>query len=303
MKLIDNLKCINCGNDNFQNMYTTQDRHYGIKGDYTIVRCIQCDLHFLNPMPTPEFLDNAYPQTYYSYQDFYIKESFLHKIYNKFIVNMSTKDPVFKNPGTILDIGCGSGRFLYQMKLEGWKTFGVEISKSAADLGNKLENLNIFNGEIIDAKFDAESFEYVRSNHSFEHIHNPLEVLAEIHKVLKKDGKLFIGVPNINSFNAYFFKKYWWYLGVPVHTYSYSVKTLSEILEKSGFVVENVNYNGDYSGILGSIQIFLNRKNGKLSEDGFFVKNFICKAIFHQIANVLNFFKTGDAIEIICTKK
>ena len=39
------------------------------------------------------------------------------------------------------------------------------------------------------------SFDYVRSYHSFEHMSNPRETLADIHRILKPDGKLMIGVP------------------------------------------------------------------------------------------------------------
>ena len=143
----------------------------------------------------------------------------------------------------------------------------------------------------------------MRSNHSFEHIDNPNEVLAEIHRILNADGKLMIGVPNIDSFTYRLFKKYWWYLGAPVHTFNYSVKTLGLLLEKNNFSIEKVSYNGDYSGFIGSFQIYLNRKNGQMSDKGMFIQSPIMRALSHQIAKIFNLFKVGDAIEIICTKK
>lgn len=296
--------CVLCGEEKMQSAYKTHDRHYGIKGEFNIDKCANCSLVFLNPMPSEKFLTSLYPKTYYSYQDFYEKKaSFIKKLFKKYIINIGTLDPRFASPGRILDIGCGSGKFLYVMKQKNWQVYGAEVNVDAARLGNELEQLNIYPGDLISANYQSEFFDYIRSNHSFEHITNPEPILEEIHRLLKKDGKLLIGVPNIDSFNGRLFKKYWWYLGAPVHPFNYSVATLSAILKKHGFAIEKVNYNGDFTGVLGSLQIYLNRNNGKKSEEGFFINNTILRAISHQIAKLLNLFKTGDAIEIICTKK
>jgi SAM-dependent methyltransferase len=296
-------KCSLCGSEALEQAYITHDRHYGIEGTFTLSKCTSCGLVFVNPMPTEDYLTSLYPPTYYSYQDFYEKDlSTIGKIYKKYLVNIGTRDPHFKTPGKILDIGCGSGQFLYKMKKKGWIVSGVEVSESAAKLGNELEQLNIYNGNLLQAKFPGASFDYIRSNHSFEHITNPEEVLQEIHRILKPGGKLLIGVPNIVSFNARLFKKYWWYLGAPVHTYNYSVSTLSRMLEKHGFKVERVTHTGDYSGILGSFQIYLNKNSKRKSGEGFFINSRIFRIIAHWIAKVLNRLGSGDAIEIICTR-
>ena len=242
-------KCIICESDNLLNIYTTTDRHYGIKGEYKISKCQNCGLVFLNPMPTEEYLTSLYPVTYYSYLGFYPKkESFIKHFFKNALLNKKTLDPKFEHPGKILDIGCGSGKFLFEMKKKGWEVYGVEVNESAAKLGNELENLNIHCGNLLTSKFPSNSFDYIRSNHSFEHMMNPIEVLNEIHRIIKPDGKLMIGVPNIDSFNARVFKKYWWYLGAPAHTFNYSVSTLSQILNKTGFKVEKISYNGDFGG-------------------------------------------------------
>jgi len=295
--------CVLCGGKNLKSIYKTYDRHYGMKGEFNIDQCQSCSLVFLNPMPSEEYLTSLYPKTYYSYQDFYDKKSFLRNFYRNYLLKIGTLDPHFDSPGKIVDVGCGSGKFLYAMKKKGWEVYGVEVNENAAKLGNELEQLNIHPGDLLTSKFDDDFFDYVRSNHSFEHMTNPEPVLEEMHRILKPDGKLLIGVPNIDSFNGRFFKKYWWYLGAPVHTFNYSVATLSKMLEKHGFVVEKVSYNGDYTGVLGSFQIFLNRKNGKMSKQGFFINNILFRAIAHRIAKLLNLFKTGDAMEIICSKK
>ena len=295
-------KCPVCNNPEIKLTYITKDRHYKIEDDFKLFKCTNCDLVFLNPLPTQEFLSSLYPKDYYAYQSFFKKQSWAEKFVKKYLVRAITKDPTFQQPGKMLDIGCGSGHFIYKMRENGWDVKGVEINDDAAKLGREAGKLNIHSGELVTALYANEEFDYIRSNHSFEHVVQAKELLQEIHRVLKKDGKLLIGVPNIDGLNAKLFKKYWWYLGAPVHTFNYTPKSLSMLLEAEGFKVEKVNYNSDYSGILGSTQIFLNRNTNKTSMEGWVFNNPFLRIFFHQIAKVLDLFKQGDVIEIVCTK-
>lgn len=294
-------KCFNCGHSKIVDYTKVPDRHYGIKGEYTMSKCENCELVFMDPMPNEIELASFYPEdSYYSYHiDIYKEEGWLKKIMRKILfLDFTVKDPFFAKVGSILDIGCGNGWTLFQFKKKGWQVAGVEPSKIGAEIGNKA-GLNIFNGDLMGAKFDSNSFDYIRSNHSFEHIHNPNEILSEVHRILKNDGKLLIGVPNIGGVNSKVFKDYWYYLGAPVHTFNYNSKTLCEILIKNGFKIEKVNYNSTWAGILGSIQIYLNRSTEKKSDEGF-IFNFVPLRILASIiAKVENFFGVGDCIEVI----
>jgi hypothetical protein len=119
---------------------------------------------------------------------------------------------------------------------------------------------------------------------------------------LQDDGRLLIGVPNITGVNARLFGQYWWHLGAPVHPFSYSVETLSQLLEKHRFVVEAVRYNSDYAGILGSVQIWFNRNNGRKSSEGVAFNSKLLRVGCHWIAKTMDLFRVGDAIEITARK-
>lgn len=297
--------CYNCHSTNLVNHANVPDRHYGIKGEFNLSKCAQCGLVFMNPMPTEEELKSFYPEeSYYSYHvDIYRQISPLKNwLIRLTCLDTIPKDVSFSSPGTVLDIGCGNGWNLYQYKQQGWKVAGVEPSKIAAEIGNQA-GLNIYNGDLLSAGFEANSFDYIRLNHSFEHIHNPDEILSEIHRILKPDGKVFIGVPNIAGVNSKIFKKYWYYLGAPVHTFNYNTDTLRQMLEKNNFKVIKTNYNGNWAGFLGSIQIYLNRKSGKPSDQGFFVNFVFFKMVSGFIAKIQNLFHSGDCIELIATKE
>lgn len=295
--------CPLCGASKYKPLYTAKDRHYGIQGWYKIVQCESCSLVFLNPMPDDSVLASLYPKTYYSYQNYFQPVTLLKRIVRKALFIPRTKDPKFTTPGRILDLGCGAGQYLYDIREKGWDVYGVEISRDAAEIGKQYASLNIFSGTLLETGYPDDFFDYIRSNHSFEHIYNPNETLAELHRILKPNGKFLIGVPNFHSTNAKLFGLYWWYLGAPVHTYNYSAQTLSQMLEKHNLVVERVTYNSDYSGVLGSIQIYLNRNTDKISVDGWVFRNYIFRAFAQLIAKTNDLLKAGDAIEIIGYKK
>lgn len=254
-------------------------------------------------MPDEKTLASMYPETYYSYQDVFNKPNSLKQFVRRLLgITIATKDPVFSEPGRVLDIGCGTGNFLYTIRERGWETYGVELNTAAAELGRRSAGLDIFPGNVIDAHYPDNYFDYIRSNHSFEHIANPNEVLDEIYRILKPDGKLMIGVPNIDGINVKLFRRYWWYLGAPVHTFNYSTRTLPMLLRKHNFVVERVIYNSDFSGILGSLQIFLNRRTGRTSAEGRLIHNPVAVFVAQRVAKLNDAVHMGDAIEITCRK-
>jgi SAM-dependent methyltransferase len=294
--------CPLCATTYFRERYITKDRHYGISGSYRIVVCVNCGLMFLNPMYSDHELAALYPSDYYAYQNRFALNRGKELLKKLLGFNISTKDPTFISPGTILDVGCGSGWFLDSMRSRGWVTYGVEISEAAARLGRESKDLQIYCGTLHDAKFPSESFDYVRSNHSFEHMSQPNEVLDEMYRILKPNGRLFIGVPNMRSLNAQVFKRYWWYLGAPVHPFTYSVKTLSEMLARHKFAVCKVSYNSDYSGILGSLQIWSNRRAERKSTEGLLINNPALKLVCQWFAKFVDVLHLGDAIEITATK-
>jgi len=187
------------------------------------------------------------------------------------------------------------------MKSKGWQVRGVEPSAFGAGQAQR-EGLEVAHGSLHDAHFPDSAFDYVRSNHSFEHVHNPAEVLAEIHRILKPGGKLFIGIPNTESVPYRVFGKYWWYLGIPLHTFSYGTSNIEVLLRRFGFQIERIYYQSNYSSILGSIQIYLNRNTTRRSTEGWVIRNPILKMLANLLARFFDLARRGDAIEVIALK-
>jgi SAM-dependent methyltransferase len=298
--------CPLCQATGFRKAFDARDRHLGNPGTFQVMCCGECGAYFLNPMPTLEYLKNAYPRDYYAYSGPSASRtrSPVRKRIRRFIrraiffTSGWTRDPEFPKPGCMLDIGCGVGLLLLEMREKGWTVHGVELDSDAAVAGRQ-EGLDIFGGTLHDAAFPPAAFDYVRSNHSFEHIHNPREVLREIRRILRPGGHLFIGVPNLAGLMPKMWGTYWWYLGSPVHTYGYTPASISSLLTEEGFRVERISYNSTYAGITGSLQIWLNRNNGRGAEEGWVVKNLALRLFGHWLAQIIDRFQAGDCMEVI----
>ncbi len=97
----------------------------------------------------------------------------------------------------VLDIG-GGGRFTkwlfeYKNLFENcdYKTMDFDNS-TGADIVGDIHNIPI----------EKESIDAIICSSVLEHIENPIMAVKEIHRILKKDGKLFVHVPSIYPYHA-----------------------------------------------------------------------------------------------------
>ncbi|MFL5494127.1 MAG: class I SAM-dependent methyltransferase, partial [Gemmatimonadales bacterium] len=180
----------------------------------------------------------------------------------------------------------------------GWSCAGVEVSEAGLEVA-RSHGLRV---EASLTAYPAASFDYVRANHSLEHVSRPREVLEEMHRVLRPGGTLFLGVPTNESQNARLFGRYWWYLGAPVHPVTFSTRGLLALIRRVGFEPMRVSTNSDFGSTAGSMQIFLNRNSGRPSSKGilFTIKPLLL--LGHWMARLQDALGVGDKLEIIARK-
>ncbi len=289
--------CLLCGSAGAVLLWETGDAHYGNAGRFRVLRCLHCGLGFMDPMPRPAELDAFYPKTYFAHQPF-APRGRCRRLLNQWLFSdVSTRDPLFPQPGALLDVGCGSGAFLQEWRAAGWSVKGVENNASAAAFA-RAQGLDVFPGTLHEADFADASFDYIRLNHCLEHLLEPGRLLDKIRALLKPDGKLFLGVPNLESTTAKWWGPSWWYLTLPVHPYHYSNRTLPALLAQHGFAVERLAYNSNYGGILGSLQIHLNRHAPGIPAHGWLMRQRLLWLPANWLAKLIDRCGTGDAMEI-----
>ena len=148
------------------------------------------------------------------------------------------------NIKTILDIGCGQGLFLKNIKeITNAETWGVELNQEVADktklnvdklLVGKVEELY---SEIPDSYFDCILF-----NDVLEHLLEPTEVLKMIKSKLSDKGIIIASIPNVRFFfNLYelIIKKDWEYKDSGIldstHLRFFTKKSMKRMFEEAGF--------------------------------------------------------------------
>jgi SAM-dependent methyltransferase len=213
----------------------------------------------------------------------------------------ATRDPELPTQIRMLDFGCGAGEYLLRARKKGWSAFGVENNARAREVAAR-HGLDVRPTLLGADGFKPESFDYLRANHSLEHVLNPAETLADMWTALKPGGRLFIGVPTASSENARLFGASWWHVTAPLHTFIPSSAGLRGLVEAAGFRVDAMSTNGTYAGTAGSLQIMLNRGTPRRSHEGLLFRLRPLLLVGHWVSKLQDARGVGDSLELIATK-
>jgi 2-polyprenyl-3-methyl-5-hydroxy-6-metoxy-1,4-benzoquinol methylase len=231
-------ECPVCGNKSVNKFLELED-YFLSKESFEISLCAECGFKFTNPVPRETDLPKYYES------DEYISHSnttkgFVNKIY-QLVRNHSIKRKAGIathkiNNGEALDIGCGTGDFLNELSRRGWKVKGIEPNKTARN--NAINNFGL---DVSDEqqlfKFGANGFDVITMWHVLEHVYNLDKHLSQIKKILRKDGRLIIALPNADSMDANIYKNYWAAYDVPRHLHHFNQASFKKLMEKYEFEI------------------------------------------------------------------
>src|SRR3712207_6307784 len=151
----------------------------------------------------------------------------------------------YKPRGRLLDVGTHCGFFLRKARGMGWELTGVEPSPIGAQLAREFYGLDVQTATLQGAGLPDHSFDVVTMVDVFEHVSEPLELLAEVRRVLRDDGLLFVKVPNgrYNMFKYRLFRRALRLCDVEIfdakeHVVHYTEETIANVLAAGGFRVE-----------------------------------------------------------------
>ena len=226
-------ECPICSESNFTQKIRCKD-HTASKEYFTIVSCETCGFLFTNPRPKNQNLNDYYKSDSYISHTNNSKGTF-NRIYQAVRKHTIRKKvsllKKLKKNGVHLDIGCGTGEFLNACKKRGYKTKGIEPSKTARKKAIKNYNLSISENTDL-SKYKNAEFDSISMWHVIEHMPNLNENISQLNRILKPDGKLIIAVPNHNSWDANYYKEYWAAWDVPIHLWHFSKTTIKKIFKK-----------------------------------------------------------------------
>jgi len=224
---VKSIQCCYCGN-------TWGDTLRGL-GPYRMMKCSHCGFIYLTPRPTEEDL-RTYYRHHYLPQDPGSIDKWSRMMRAVFL---KAADQIEKHctRGRVLDIGCGFGFFLKEMRERGWEVTGLEMSLSGISYARNTFKLPVLFTEFEKADLPEGHFDVIAAFYVIEHAYNPLLFLQRVHALLKPKGVVILRYPHTHLLeylltllgienNVY---------DIPFHLSDFSPQTIERFLIKAGF--------------------------------------------------------------------
>lgn len=300
---MESVSCDQCGGRGQRPHLTIEDHIFHVPGTFSIVQCTSCGLLYTNPRPTGDELLGLYA-TYYDGNGLqrpstgiaaFIRHhpgilSLWHTLCGQY-----SSTAIGKLRGNVLDIGCGTGDLLDQVRTKGCRAFGVEPNESSAAIC-RSKGFEVYTGSFEDLMFPSNFFDAVVLWHSIEHLSSPRNALAKMKRILKPDGKVLIWCPNADSSPAALFHQFWsgWHL--PFHFYHFTPKTITALAETAGFRVEKLRVVTPEFVFAYSFQAWMKHQKGCFSQSTGVIRllrTFVVRAMIALVFRIHDHALTG----------
>ena len=149
---------------------------------------------------------------------------------------------------SILDVGCGKGKFLLDLNLLGFSNL-LGIDPFLKDDVIYQNGVRVLRKNVLE--LDQE-FDLVMLHHSFEHMPEPLATLRKAYTLVKPGHYVLLRIPLAGS---YAWRKYgvnWAQLDAPRHLYLHTPESIQILASQAGFEIAEVVYDGEGFAHLGS---------------------------------------------------
>ncbi|MFN2500604.1 MAG: class I SAM-dependent methyltransferase [Pyrinomonadaceae bacterium] len=217
--------------------------HLGGDADFDLLECAQCGVRYISPVPTSEDLAILYSGDYYG-TDWYKQQGY----------GMAFAKSVLRHlpAGKFLDVGCGLGYFLDGVRKNcNWDVRGVELGETAAAYARQNLDLDVRSDGLKD--FESDYFDYIQIKNVLEHVTDPVGLLEDCYRVIKKGGRLHLFVPN-GPIDSADLLKFYAVTGEPGfsksgHLFFFSPKSLLLMFEQTGFEITRSRTYGIRRGL------------------------------------------------------
>ncbi|GAB5403617.1 MAG: class I SAM-dependent methyltransferase [Aureliella sp.] len=269
---VQEIDCPLCSSREYRRVCQIVDSTYGVEGSYQVVRCKSCAHLYLNPRPADSSLLDCYPTDYAPHTgeeavgqtdtseissddvepcsntqaDQAASSSAVRRVLRaipglrKLLFWLGQENATYlpdaPQPGRsrLLEVGCAHGGFLEQAQASGWVVDGVEPSELAATAA-RSKGFDVHCGFLADADIQASSRDVVAMWMVLEHVPNPVELVDEVHRILRPGGIFTFSVPNASTWERWVFGRHWLGYDAPRHLQVFSVRRLRRLLVDQGF--------------------------------------------------------------------
>lgn len=135
--------------------------------------------------------------------------------------------------GSLLDIGCGTGKFLYHARACFDRVLGVEAGDASVRFATTELGLEV----VKDVASATGPFDVITSWHALEHIPGPVldQMLSDLRARCHNNTQVIICVPNPDSWPAEWLGPRWAFRDVGAHLHEFSRRSLDAVFRRTGF--------------------------------------------------------------------
>ena len=139
-----------------------------------------------------------------------------------------------------LDLGCSAGFILSAATQAGFEPYGLDIEPESIRYAR--ENLGLKKvavGQLSEQQYPDEFFDVITAYDVVEHVPDLNLFISEIRRVLKPDGLVEIGTPDIGHWRVPSELSLWKEIKPSEHLYYFTESTLGALLLKHGLRIRN----------------------------------------------------------------
>lgn len=242
--------CPACGASGRELYSAVSDLLFGASGSWRLCECTvaTCGTVWPDPAPSPAGLAAAYAR-YYTHATERLERggaaaAVLHLLWR--ITGLAAERQALRRmlldratPGRLLDVGCGDGRRFPELEALGWSVEGQEVDPAAVEAARRA-NRRVHLGDLAAIGLPAATYDAITMNHVIEHVHDPVALLAECHRLLRPGGRLVAFTPNAASLGHRRFREDWRGLEPPRHLQVFTPGSLSAVAGRAGLTEVDV---------------------------------------------------------------
>lgn len=284
--ILEQIGCPLCGSPSCQTRLIGRDNLCGVPGQFQVVRCLDCHHLYMNPRPAAQSLADCYPPNYGPHQSephapaatpaprpWYLRWfplrhiPGLKRLYIWLLDDLSEPVPTThehcrsaglppETPLRALEIGCATGRYLQRLKDAGWTVQGVELSPAAAARA-QAAGLPVHCGTLESLPDDHVQYNFAAAWHVLEHVPDVRGNLNRLRQLLRPGGTLVFSIPNAGCWEPRVFGSAWYVWELPRHLHYFTPRSITRLLQESGFVNIQVRHQRSLLNVFGSLGIAL----------------------------------------------
>lgn len=157
----------------------------------------------------------------------------IHRVFKEQRLNDMGLEVDFANGARIGEVGCSTGVFLAILSEMGADVSGYEISELQAREAERLTSSPVYTSE--DDFVESGPYDALVAYAVVEHLEDPLKSLRLWRNALRPGGRIYIDVPNYDSYYRKLAGRAWIWMIPPFHLQYFCKKSIVQLLQNAGF--------------------------------------------------------------------